>query len=128
MSKKHLDEFFEKLEENPSYGMQRGDNRIEVDGYLRERKRRVREITVLKAQVETILEQISGIMREMMEDPLYSELSEKLLYDLHATLGILQDAIDRNEEDIRFIEYCVSDPACGEMHVEMEDGTTIYRF
>lgn len=109
-STRHIDEFFEKLEEDPNYGMALGDKNIATDGYFRERKRRVRELTVLKAQMETVLQQISGVMCEMTGDPLYSEISEKLLYDLHGMLSVLQDAIDRNEEDIRFLDYCISDP------------------
>jgi hypothetical protein len=65
----------------------------------------LRELTVLKAQVDTVIDQISGIMKELMEDPLYFEIAEKLLTDLHGTLCILEDAINRNEEDIQIINF-----------------------
>lgn len=82
---------------------------IEMVTYERERTRRVREATVLQAQVDTVLDQISGIMHEMMNDPLYFTFAEKLLNELNTTLGVLQDAVDRNEEDIAFLTYCMKE-------------------
>lgn len=102
-----LNTFFARLEEDPyaySKGNPSGYN-TQDDPYIRQRIRLVREITVLKAQVDTVIDQISGVMKELMEDPLYFEIAEKLLADLHGTLSILEDAIDRNEEDIQIIDF-----------------------
>ena len=82
---------------------------IERLTYEREWTRRVREATVLQAQIDTVLEQMSGIMHEMMNDPLCFTFAEDLLNELNATLGFLQDAIDRNKEDIEFLTYCMKE-------------------
>lgn len=102
-----LDTFFARLEKDPYYGMRNGFNKGEAnyENYIRQRTRLLRELTVLKAQVDTVIDQISGVMKELMEDPLYFEIAEKLLADLHGTLSILEDAINRNEEDIQIIDF-----------------------
>lgn len=102
-----LDTFFARLEKDPYYGMRNGFNDDEAnhENYIRQRTRLLRELTVLKAQVNTVIDHISGIMKELMEDPLYFEIAENLLADLHGTLSILEDAINRNEEDIQIIDF-----------------------
>lgn len=74
-------------------------------GYEQEWTRRVQKATVLQAQVDTVLEQISGIMHKIMNDPLYFTFAEKRLNELNTTLGALRDAINRNEEEITFLMY-----------------------
>lgn len=102
-----LDTFFARLEKDPHYGMRNGfdKSKANYENYIRQRTRLLRELTVLKAQVDTVIGQISGVMRELMEDPLYFEIAEKLLADLHGTLSVLEDAINRNEEDIQIIDF-----------------------
>lgn len=77
--------------------------------YEREWTRRVQEATVLQAQVDTVLEQISGITREMMNDPLYFTFAEKRLNELNTELRNLQDAVNRNEEYSTFLMYCMKE-------------------
>mgnify|MGYP007038272282 CR=1 FL=1 len=113
-STRSLNELFARLEKDPYYGMRNGFNKGEAnyENYIRQRTRLLRELTVLKAQMETIIEQISGILCQLTEDPLFDEISEKLLHDLDHMLRVLQDSVSRNEEDIRIIDFTLQNGHC----------------
>lgn len=67
--------------------------RIEREGVMQ-------HITVVRSRIECLYEQIEGILTELQEDPLYSEIAEGILNHLTASVRELRELEEQLEEEL----------------------------
>lgn len=75
--------------------------RIEREGVMQ-------HITVVRSRIECIYEQIEGVLTELQEDPLYSEIAEGILNHLTASIKELRELEERLEEELDILSAHVS--------------------
>ena len=104
-SNKALDEFFKRLEEDPDAFM--AHNHMDIYRYTKEleKARCIRKITVFKARLEQLYEEYEAFQRELMSDPIYSEIQERILQDMARAISSYYELIDQYEEDILVLDW-----------------------
>lgn len=110
---KALDEFFAELEANPLAHCKDGFDPLAVEmktAWL-EMNRAKREVTVLMAQVDALLDKIAAIIFSMMENPLAGddEMTMAIISDLQLRVGLLEDKIKNHTWDAEFYEWWLSE-------------------
>ena len=113
LNTKALDEFFSELEKNPLAHCKDGFDPLGVEmktAWL-EMNRAKREVTVLIAQVDALLDKIAAIIFSMMENPLAGddEMTMAIISDLQLRVGLLEDKIKNHTWDAEFYEWWLSE-------------------
>lgn len=113
LNTKALDEFFAELEANPLAHLKDGFDPLAVEmktAWL-EMNRAKREVTVLIAQVDALLDKIAAIVFSMMENPLAGddEMTMAIISDLQLRVDLLEDKIKDHTWDAEFYEWWLSE-------------------
>lgn len=105
--RKKLDEFFEKLDKDPLYLMPDGCSKADIfaEDCRLQKAACMRKITVFESQLRELYSQMSGMSFAMMEDPVYVELSEKVLNDLADAIDRLEDMIEKYSEELEILGF-----------------------
>lgn len=105
--RKKLDEFFDSLDKDPLYLMPDGSSKADIfaeECRLRKAKC-MRKITVFESQLRELYSQMHGVSFAMMEDPVYVELSEKVLNNLADAIDGLEDMIEKYSEELEILGF-----------------------
>lgn len=105
--KREIDIWFEEIEKNPFLGMPDGFDRKAFlkDCAEMEKARIRRELTVVEAQINNYYYMLSETQREIMYDPLYSEMGVSIMKNIMIGIGMLEDLRDQMKEDLLVLGY-----------------------
>ena len=105
--KREIDIWFEEIEKNPFLGMPDGfDKKAFLQKCASMEKARIRrELTVVEAQLNNYYYMLSEIQREIMYDPLYSEMGVAIMKNILTGIGMFEDLRDQMKEDLLVLGY-----------------------
>ena len=105
--KREIDIWFEEIEKNPFLGMPDGfDKKAFLKNCASMEKARIRrELTVVEAQLNNYYYMLSETQREIMYDPLYSEMGVAIMKNILAGIGMFEDLRDQMKEDLLVLGY-----------------------
>lgn len=105
--KREIDIWFEEIEKNPFLGMPDG---FDKSKFLKncasmEKARIRRELTVVEAQLNNYYYILSETQREIMYDPLYSEMSVSIMKNIMTGIAMFEDLREQMKEDLLVLGY-----------------------
>lgn len=105
--KREIDLWFEEIEKNPFLGMPDG---FDKSKFLKncasmEKARVRRELTVVEAQLNNYYYMLSETQREIMYDPLYSEMGVAIMKNIMTGIALFEDLRDQMKEDLLVLGY-----------------------
>ena len=105
--KREIDIWFEESEKNPFLGMPDGFDR---KAFLKncaemEKARILRERTVVEAQLNNYYYMLSETQKEIMYDPLYSEMGVSIMKNIMTGIAMFEDLRDQMKEDLLILGY-----------------------
>lgn len=105
--KREIDIWFEEIEKNPFLGMPDGFDRKAFlkDCAEMEMARIRRELTVVEAQLNNYYYMLSETQREIMYDPLYSEMGVSIIKNIMIGISLFEDLRDQMKEDLLVLGY-----------------------
>ena len=105
--KREIDVWFEEIERNPFLGMPDGfDKKAFLKKCASMEKARIRrELTVVEAQLNNYYYMLSETQREIMYDPLYSEIGVAIMKNILTGIGMFEDLRDQMKEDLLVLGY-----------------------
>lgn len=105
--KREIDIWFEEIEKNPFLGMPDGfdRNKFLKDCAEMEKARIRRELTVVEAQLNNYYYMLSETQREIMYDPLYSEMGVSIMKNIMTGIAMFEDLRDQMKEDLLVLGY-----------------------
>lgn len=105
--KREIDIWFEEIEKNPFLGMPDGFDKSKFlkDCAEMEKARIRRELTVVEAQLNNYYYMLSETQREIMYDPLYSEMGVGIMKNIMLGISLFEDLRDQMKEDLLVLGY-----------------------
>lgn len=105
--KREIDIWFEEIERNPFLGMPDGFDRKAFlkDCAEMEKARIRRELTVVEAQLNNYYYMLSETQREIMYDPLYSDMGASIMKNIMTGIAMFEDLRDQMKEDLLVLGY-----------------------
>jgi hypothetical protein len=105
--KREIDVWFEEIANNPFLGMPDGFDRSKFlkDCAEMEKARILRELTVVESQLNNYYYMLSETQREIMYDPLYSEMGVAIMKNILTGIGMFEDLRDQMKEDLLVLGY-----------------------
>lgn len=108
--KREIDIWFEEIEKNPFLGMPDG---FDKKAFLKkcdsmEKARIRRELTVVEAQLNNYYYMLSEMQREIMYDPLYSDMAVSIMKNIMTGIAMLEDLRDQMKEDLLVLGYDIN--------------------
>ena len=105
--KREIDIWFEEIEKDPFLGMPDGFDR---EAFLKdcaemEKARIRRELTVVEAQLNNYYYMLSETQRDIMYDPLYSEMGVAIMKNILSGIAMFEDLRDQMKEDLLVLGY-----------------------